>query len=86
MTVEFYGIPRQRAGVAHTTAAGTTLGEVLADLAARFPEFDADCLESSSTLRPQVVANLGGNRFIRDPHTPLSEDDILLILSADSGG
>ena len=85
MRVEFYGIPRERAGVAATAAAGTTLGEVLRDLSSRFPGFAADCVEPSG-LKPQVIANVGGERFVRDPETPLTENDVLLILSADAGG
>ena len=84
--VEFFGIPRHRTGVAKTVAAGTTLGEVLRDLAERFPQFASDCLDHKKALLPQVVANLGGDRFVRDPDTPLSEDDTVLFLSADSGG
>ena len=84
--VEFYGIPRERAGVAQTTATGRTLGEVIEELAARFPAFAADCVGPEGGLKPQVVANVRGDRFVRDPATPLDEDDVLLILSADAGG
>jgi hypothetical protein len=33
-----------------------------------------------------VVANLNGDTFVSDPHILLSENDRLLILSADVGG
>jgi molybdopterin converting factor small subunit len=84
--VEFYGIPRERAGIAATTAAGKTLGEVLLDLSSRFPEFAADCVDSGGRLRPQVVANVGGESFVRHPGTHVAEDAVVLILSADAGG
>lgn len=84
--VEFYGIPRQRTGVAATTAAGTTLGELLLDLSSRFPKFAAECTTRNGELSLQVTANIGGQQFVRDPDTPLAEDDIVLILSADAGG
>jgi hypothetical protein len=32
------------------------------------------------------VANLNGDQFVTDPHTPLRADDFVLILSADAGG
>lgn len=83
--IEFYGIPRQRTGVAETTAGGSTLGEVLGELAARYPAFAADCV-SRGGLAPQVTASVGGERFVREPTTPLGPDDVLLIMSADSGG
>ncbi len=37
VAVELFGIPRARAGVARTTADGRCLGDVLAELAERFP-------------------------------------------------
>jgi molybdopterin converting factor small subunit len=37
-------------------------------------------------LHPSLAANLNGDRFIRDPATPLGDDDRVLILSADAGG
>ncbi len=83
--VEFYGIPRQRAGVATATAEGTTLGEVLADLAARYPALADDCLDGGLLRRP-FTANLNGDRFVTDPATELAPTDCLLILGADAGG
>ena len=83
--VEFYGIPRQRAGVAETTATGDRLGEVLADLETRFPGL-AECCIEDGRLRKGYVANLAGKRFVTDPATPLTSEESLLILSADAGG
>ena len=42
--VEFYGIPRSRAGTADAAAEGATLGEVLSHLARQFPDLAADCI------------------------------------------
>lgn len=93
VTVELYGIPRQRVGVARLVANGDTLGSVLADLARRFPDFAQDCLANidggspgNVRLQPQFAANLGGERFLCEPTTPLNDGDCLLILSADAGG
>jgi molybdopterin converting factor small subunit len=85
ITVEFFGIPRARAGTAATTAQGRCLGEVLSDLAGRFPEFARDCLDGNR-LRPGFTANLRGERFVTDPQTPLAEGDTVLLLSVDAGG
>jgi len=87
--VEFYGVSRQRAGTAHAVVEldsdGASLGDVLLRLGARFPEFGANCLEGGRLAR-WFVANLDGERFVRDLETPLNDGQSLLILSADSGG
>lgn len=83
--VELFGIPRRRAGVACADAQGTRLGEVLADLACRFPNLQNACILSGRLL-PGYIANLNGDRFVSDPDTPLHPGDSLLILSADAGG
>jgi sulfur-carrier protein len=85
VAVELFGIARARAGVARTTAAGQCLGDVLADLAVRYPNLAEACIVGGR-LQPSFRANLGGQRFVSAPETPLSEGDTLLLLSADSGG
>lgn len=89
LTIEFFGIPRQRTGVAKcelTFAAETiTLEQVLSELGRRFPAFADDCLRADH-LMPGYAANLGGERFLSDPATVLHNGDELLILSADAGG
>jgi molybdopterin converting factor small subunit len=84
MRVEFYGISRQRSGVAERHVQAGTLGELLATLAAEYPSLAE--LIADNRLHPALAANLNGDRFVRDPHTPLADDDCLLILSADAGG
>ncbi|HUQ68775.1 MAG TPA: hypothetical protein VM165_04585, partial [Planctomycetaceae bacterium] len=59
--VELFGIVRARAGVAATTAVGKTLGDVLANLATRFPTLAETCIDGRR-LRPGFTANLGGER------------------------
>jgi molybdopterin converting factor small subunit len=83
--VEFFGIPRQRAGVASTVAAGARLGEVFAGLEGQFPQLAKSCFRNG-LLRPGYIANLNGQRFVTDPKTPLNPGDSLLILTADAGG
>ncbi len=85
--VEFYGIPRVRAGVAQTTARGRNVGEVLTDLANRFPEFRRDCLNDAAVqLRPEFALCVDGERFISHPDSQLVEGSTILVLSADVGG
>jgi molybdopterin converting factor small subunit len=84
MRVEFFGISRQRSGVAELHVTAGTLGELLGTLAAAYPLLGE--LITENRLHPVLAANLNGDRFIRDPRTPLEEQDCLLILSADAGG
>ena len=84
MRVEFFGVSRERAGIAERSANARTLGELLAILAADHPSL-AELLPDNH-LHPALAANLNGDRFVRDPHTPLKDDDCVLLLSADAGG
>jgi molybdopterin converting factor small subunit len=84
MHVEFFGVPRERAGTAEMDVHANSLGQLLGMLAERIPSFGN--LVSTDRLNPSFVANLNGNQFVSDPGTPLSENDCVLILSADAGG
>ena len=84
MQVEFYGLPRERAGVSAIELQADTLGELLEHLAVEIPVLGE--FVEAHRLHPVFVANLNGDRFVSDPATPLSENDHLLILSADAGG
>jgi molybdopterin converting factor small subunit len=88
--VEFFGVPRQRAGApeAKLTLArnDATLGDVLRELGERFPRLAGECLEPDGRLKPGYVVNLDGERFVGDPRTPLAGVKTILFLSADAGG
>lgn len=85
VTVELFGIPRQRAGVASADVDGASLGDVLARLTSRFPRLADDCIDGRQ-LRAGYTANLGGDKFVTDPDTPLAPGDLLLLMSLDAGG
>ena len=76
--------PRERAGVAELEMRADNLGQLLAALVIRFPSLGD--LITADQLQPSVVANLNGDRFVSDPRTQLTENDCILILSADAGG
>ncbi len=61
------------------------LDELLRAVADRCPEWAAECLEGDG-LRPGYLANINGQRFVRDPRTSVRCGDELLIMSADAGG
>ena len=86
--VEFFGVARSRAGVAETTVdtgGSVALDVIFAELSRRFPNFAAECLEGGS-LRRGYIANLGGERFVRDANELVADGQSVLILSADAGG
>ncbi|RLS80243.1 MAG: hypothetical protein DWI00_01065 [Planctomycetota bacterium] len=83
--VEFYGIPRARAGVAQAKATATTLGDLALSLSQLFPGLGECCFDGPH-FRPGYTANLSGDRFTTDPTTPISDGDTILILSLDAGG
>jgi molybdopterin converting factor small subunit len=85
VVVELFGIARSRAGVSQTTAEGKCLGDVLADLASRFPALAESCIHGRR-LRPTFTANLNGRGFVTSPETLLHEGDTVLLLSLDAGG
>ncbi len=89
MYVEFFGVPRERAGMSGLEVQADTLGQLLGTLAVRFPSFEQLVFGQATgvnRLHPAFVANLNGERFVSDPGTPLAKDDCVLILSADAGG
>lgn len=85
VTVEFYGIPRRRAGVASVEVEAATLGELCTAVARLLPAFGESCLDGDR-LRLGYVANVDGERFTTEPTTPLADGSHVLLLSADVGG
>ena len=83
--IEFFGIPRSRAGVAQLDIDADSLQQALMAVAAQIPGWGAACLTEHG-LQRGLIANLNGQRFISDPATPLQHGDAVLILSADVGG
>jgi molybdopterin converting factor small subunit len=83
--IEFYGIPRQRAGVAAIDVNASDLGTALREAGRLLPGFGCACLEGNR-LRDGYLANIGGRTFTTEPSAHLSPDDTVLILSADAGG
>ena len=88
ITVEFFGIPRQRVGQQTTRlslAPPVSLGMVLEELTARFPGLACDCIDAGE-LQAGFLASIDGDRFISDPSSSIAEGNRVLILSADAGG
>ena len=84
VTVEFYGIPRQRAGRAELTVRADTVAEVLAAVERECPRLAG--LGDAGRLAPHYLLSLHGHQFVTDLRQRLRDGDRLLLLSADAGG
>jgi molybdopterin converting factor small subunit len=85
VTVEFFGVPRQRAGRAELVVPAGTIAEVLAAIGQSCPAL-TDLVQASGRLAPHYALSLNGQRFLRDLGLRLTSGDRLLLLSADAGG
>lgn len=83
--IEFFGLPRHRAGIAEIDLCAATLGDALCEARKRLPQLEQICLPDG-TLSGGYLANLNGRQFVSDPKTPLTVGDCVLILSSDVGG
>ena len=85
VTIEFYGIPRLRAGRAQLIVAARTLGEALAAVERVCPGL-AGLVRSDGRLASHYLLSIDGRRFTTDLDEPLRPGNRLLLLSADAGG
>ena len=85
VTVEFFGVPRLRAGRPEITVAAATAGDALAVVVETCPAL-AGLRRPDGRLAPQYLLSLDGERFVTDLSQPLRAGDRLLLLSADAGG
>jgi molybdopterin converting factor small subunit len=85
VTVEFFGVPRKRAGRADLPVTAGTVREAAEAVAAVCPGLG--CLvQDNGRLNPQYLFSVDGGPFVEDPDHPLRAGDRVLILSADGGG
>jgi molybdopterin converting factor small subunit len=85
VTVEFFGIPRQRAGRAELHVRAGTVGETLAAVEQVCPAL-AGVSRPDGRVSPHYLLSVNGERFLTDLAYRLQPGDHLLLLSADSGG
>ena len=84
VTVEFFGIPRQRAGRAELTVQAKTVGEALRAVAETCPALAG--MVSEGRLAAHHLLSVNGTRFVADLSESVRFQDRLLLLSADAGG
>jgi molybdopterin converting factor small subunit len=85
VTVEFYGMPRHKAGCSELAVSAATLAEALAQIELSCPGLKG-LFRADGSLEPQYLISIDGREFTRDLDYPLSAGTRLLLLSADAGG
>jgi hypothetical protein len=85
VVVEFFAVPRLRAGRAELAVAPGPASAVLAEVVTRCPGL-SDLLTSAGRLAPHYLLSLEGREFLRDLSRELPAGTRLLLLSADAGG
>lgn len=85
ITVEFYGMPRARAGQTEIQVSATTIGEALAAIVKACPALK-DLRQMDGSLAPQYLLSVDGEPFVVNATRTLQAGDRLLLLSADMGG
>jgi molybdopterin converting factor small subunit len=73
------------AGQANVCAAGTTVGDVLADLDRQFPGLAFRVVDEQGAVRPHMVVWLAGERC-RDLNAPVDPREEVVLMQALSGG
>jgi sulfur-carrier protein len=75
-------------GQKEVEATGTTVGEIVADLVARYPQMGEQLLTPDGGLHRFVNVYLNGQdvRYLQLLDTPVAELDALIILPAMAGG
>ncbi len=83
--IEFFGVPRRRAGRAELPVEADTAAAALARVAEACPDLGG-LVTPEGRLAPAYLLSVGGERFIVDLAEPLPDGARLLLLSADAGG
>ena len=90
IVVEFYGIPRARAGVSQAQIfddlASVSFGQVIEEVARQYPSFGTGCTRDGRELLDGYIASIDGDRFVHGDDVTVSSGQSVLILSADAGG
>jgi molybdopterin converting factor small subunit len=84
VTVEFFGVPRLRAGRADLAVEAATVAEALAAVERTCPALRG--LVREGRPAPHYLLSVNGAAFVEDLACPLHPGDRLLVLSADAGG
>ncbi len=85
VTVEFFGIPRRRAGRAELAVPAATLADALAAVERACPGL-GPLRQADGRLVAHFLVSLNGGEFVTDLGRALGPGDRVVLLSADAGG
>lgn len=89
ITLELFGVPRLRAGVARVPLVAGSVAEALDELGRVCPGL-VDSVLFEGRLHPAYLLNLNGERFLTSDQdvgaVSLRDGDSLLLMAADVGG
>jgi molybdopterin converting factor small subunit len=85
VTVEFYGIPRRRAGRSELIVTARTIGDVLSAVERACPRL-AGLVQPGGGLASDFLLSVNGREFAADGQRRVKPGERLLLLSADAGG
>jgi molybdopterin synthase sulfur carrier subunit len=85
VTIEFYGVPRLRAGRTVLVVPAGTLEQVLTAVERACPAL-AGSLMAGTAIGKHYLLSVAGDRFVRELNEVLEPGLRLLLLSADAGG
>ncbi|HEV3116311.1 MAG TPA: MoaD/ThiS family protein [Gemmataceae bacterium] len=85
VTVEFYGMPRQRAGRAELVVHAGAVADVLVAVKSACDGL-SDLTREDGILARHYLLSINGDGFVTDVKQVLEPGTRLLLLSADAGG
>lgn len=85
VTVELYGLPRQRAGADRCEVPAGSLHAVLTTLAAALPGLVPDIVQDGRLTEHALVA-IDGRDLLTDPAAECPDGTVLVVISAQAGG
>lgn len=85
VTVEFFGVPRLRAGRASLSVRAGTLRDVLAQVSAACPNLGG-LLDEQGRVASHYLVSVNGDRFVREGDEDIAPGARVLLLTADVGG
>jgi len=83
--VEFYGVPRHKAGRAQLSVRARTIGEMLLAVQESCPGL-AGIVQADGRMAPHYLLSIDGRQFTANASDRLTAGARVLILSADAGG
>ena len=85
VTVELFGLPRQRAGQTKVVVDAATVAEALRALIVACPQL-AGLTDEAGRVGPHFLVSIDGCEFIGNLQRELQSGERLLVMSADAGG